>query len=129
MGTYPNCYRAPVVYQQPVVAYAATPYVSLSQVPYTGLDLGFWGTIAYWGAMIIFALVVAYLLAIKRVQNTIALKFKNFLFGTTETEEVVVTTHAPAQVQVVHTAPVVSESSEDVIDSFIMSQINRPRHA
>lgn len=130
-GTYPNCYRQnqPIVYQAPIAYTASTPYVSLSQVPYTGLDLGFWGTIAYWGAMIAFALVVAYLIAIKRVQNVIALKLKNFLFGTTEeAEEVVVTTHAPA-VQVAYSAPVATQSSEDVIDSFIMSQVNRPRRA
>ncbi len=127
-GTYPNCYinRTPVVYQQPI-AYAATPYVSLSQVPYTGLDLGFWGTIAYWGAFVLFALVVAYLVAIKRVQNTIALKLKHFLFGTAdESEEVVVTTSAPATVRQVAYATA-AQSSEDVIDSFILSQVNRRR--
>ena len=135
-GTYPNCYRnqQPVVYQQAPIAYnTATPYVSLSQVPYTGLDLGFWGTIAYWGAMILFALVVAYLIAIKRVQNSIARYMKNFLFGTTEVhEETVVTAHAEAHAPVAHAAAHVApaqESSEDVIDSFILSQISRPRHA
>jgi hypothetical protein len=138
-GTYPNCYinqpvyTPPVVYQAPVAYNAATPYITLSQVPYTGLDLGFWGTIAYWGFMIGFALVVAYLIAIKRVQNSIARSIKYFLFGSIElttsgtasedeSEAVVVTTPA-----VQNNLP--AQTSEDTIDSFILSQINRPRHA
>ncbi len=134
-GTYPNCYlnyQQPIVYQQPRIAYAATPYVSLSQVPYTGLDLGFWGTIAYWGAFVLFALFVAYLIAIKRVQNSIALKLKHFLFGTPHAEyveESAAALHAtPAQARSVEFVAA-AQSSEDVIDSFIMSQINRPRRA
>ena len=125
-GTYPNCYyNQPQVYQQPV-AYRSTPYVSLSQVPYTGLDLGFWGSIAYWGAFVLFALFAAYLIAIKRVQNTIALYLKAVLFGTDETEEEVA---APVATPVAHaTAPAVVNNG-DMIDSFIMSQINRARRA
>lgn len=129
-GTYPNCYlnQQPIVYQTPVAYNTATPYVTLTQVPYTGLDLGFWGSIAYWGAMVLFALVVAYLVAIARVQNVIALKLKHFLFGTADTEDETAVVVAPAQVAQVTFAPV-AQSSEDVIDSFIMSQVNRPRHA
>jgi len=129
-GTYPNCYL-----NQPVVYNTATPYVSLTQVPYTGLDLGFWGTIAYWGAMVLFALVVAYLIAIKRVQNIIALRLKYFLFGSTELtasgtdEDEVVVVHAPAQVMHVAYATPTAQTSEDIIDNFILSQINRPRRA
>jgi hypothetical protein len=49
-------YVAPVVtYQNP------TPYVSLSQIPYTGLDLGVMGNIAYWFSMVTFAGAAAYL--------------------------------------------------------------------
>jgi hypothetical protein len=127
-GTYPNCYaNQQVVYQAPVAYTTATPYVSLTQVPYTGLDLGFWGTIAYWGAMVLFALVAAYLIVIKRVQNVLALRLKYFLFGTAnvgESEEAVVA-HAPVAHKVYATAP----ASEDIVDNFILSQINRPRHA
>ncbi|HUD03031.1 MAG TPA: hypothetical protein VMR46_03415 [Candidatus Paceibacterota bacterium] len=121
-GTYPNCYL-----NQPVVYNTATPYVSLTQVPYTGLDLGFWGTVSYWGAMVLFALVVAYLIVIKRVQNVIALRLKYFLFGTTGTEEheEVVVAHAPVVSKVYATVP----TNEDIVDSFILSQINRPRRA
>ncbi len=36
-------------------------YLYLSQIPYTGLDLGPVGTIVYWAALIVFALVLAYL--------------------------------------------------------------------
>jgi hypothetical protein len=137
-GTYPNCYLPQPVYSQPVVyqpqpiAYNPTPYVSLSQVPYTGLDLGFWGSIAYWGAFVLFALFAAYLIAIKRVQNTIANSMKAFLFGSeiTADEEVA----APAAEVQVEAAPVAVQVAEvqtngDMIDSFIMSQVNRARTA
>jgi len=118
-GTYPNCYRQ----MAQVVAYGSAPYVSLSQVPYTGLDLGFWGTIAYWGFMVAFALFAAYLIAVKRVQNSIANWLKEFLFGTDEVA-------APAQRQTsfstVVTAPAApAPHNSDAIDPFILSQINR----
>ncbi len=119
---------APVVYQAPVAYNAATPYVTLTQVPYTGLDLGFWGTIAYWGFMIGFALVVAYLIAIKRVQNGIAKSLKHFLFGSTDGDDKG-TLMLVRQASVVVTAPAHAQTSEDIIDSFILSQINRPRRA
>jgi len=125
--TYPTQqYRQPIpVYQQPPMAYNNTPYVSLSQVPYTGLDLGFWGSIVYWGAFILFALFAAYLIAIKRVQNNIANYLKSVLFGSDEevleTSDVVTAPAAPA--------PAPEATQGDVIDSFIMSQINRARHA
>ncbi len=71
---------------------------------------------------------VAYLVAIKRVQNVIALKLKNFLFGSNESEDeaLVVTTSAPANAKVAYAK---AQTSEDVIDSFILSQVNRPRRA
>ncbi len=126
-GTYPNCYRqAPVA--QPVVYSSATPYIALSQTPYTGLELGFWGSIAYWGFMVAFALFAAYLIAIKRVQNNVANYLKSVLFGTDD-EEV----EAPATDETTDAAPahvaVSTQTNGDQIDSFIMSQINRARHA
>ncbi len=49
-------YVAPVVtYQNP------TPYVSLSQIPYTGLELGALGNALYWLTMVGFAAAAAYL--------------------------------------------------------------------
>ena len=87
--------------------------------------------------MVLFALVVAYLIVIKRIQNTIALRLKYFLFGTTElttggttgteeNDEEAVVAHAPVASNVFATAPA---NSEDIVDSFIFSQINRPRRA
>jgi hypothetical protein len=123
-GTYPNCYRqAPVA--QPVVYSSATPYIALSQTPYTGLELGFWGSIAYWGFMVVFALFAAYLIAIKRVQNTVANYLKSVLFGTDDEEVEAPTTDETPEAP----AFVAAATKGDEIDSFIMSQINRARHA
>src|SRR6185369_3712323 len=63
------------------VAYNQTPYIALSAVPYTGLDLGFWGTIAYWGFLVLWCLVAAYLVVVKKVQNRILRSLNSFLFG------------------------------------------------
>jgi hypothetical protein len=38
-----------------------TPYVSLTQIPYTGFDFGPFGNAMYWAGMIVFALAGAYL--------------------------------------------------------------------
>jgi hypothetical protein len=87
--------QPPVVYNNPPIVYnnppvynprPATPYITLSQVPYTGLDLGFWGTIAYWGFLIFWCLVIAYLVVVKKVQNRIAQSVKDFLLGEDEAE-------------------------------------------
>jgi hypothetical protein len=123
-GNYPNCYRNTPVYTQPaqpVVYTSATPYIDLAQAPYTGLELGFWGTVAYWGFMIAFALFAAYLIAVKRVQNVIVAKLSNFLFGSDD--EVVVAQPTPAFAGVSST----KVQSTDAIDDFILSQINRVR--
>lgn len=145
-GTYPNCYHQvynqppvyqnpPIVYQHPPIAYNnPTPYVSLSAVPYTGLDLGFWGTIAYWGFLILWCLVAAYLVVVKKVQNRIFRSLSNFLFGnyaashtTALTLEGVrsVASDSAQHVSAPVAAPVVSQV--DAIDDFILSQINRAR--
>ena len=39
----------------------AAPYVALSQIPYTGLDLGTFGNALYWAGLLSFALASAYL--------------------------------------------------------------------
>ncbi len=36
------------------------PYVSLSAIPYTGVDLGVFGSLAYWAALMLFAAAAAY---------------------------------------------------------------------
>jgi hypothetical protein len=49
-------------YVAPVVTYNnPTPYVSLSQIPYTGLELGTLGNVMYWLSMVTFAGAAAYL--------------------------------------------------------------------
>lgn len=77
---YEYDYRNPVVYNPPVY-YNPTPYVTLSQVPYTGLELGFWGTIAYWSFLVVWCLIAAYLIAVKKVHTRIAARIKTILFG------------------------------------------------
>lgn len=127
-GTYPNCYHQtytqPPVYQNPPIAYNQTPYIALSAVPYTGLDLGFWGTIAYWGFLILWCLVAAYLIVVKKVQNRILRSLNTFLFGDSATS----VSHAVASMPVA-AAPVPAPSIKqiDAIDDFILSQINRVR--
>jgi hypothetical protein len=73
-----NYYPQQVAYQQPVVYQTQQYYpaqVTLSQVPYTGLDLGFWGTLAYWGFIWLWVFAAAYLVVVKGVLN----RFKNWL--------------------------------------------------
>lgn len=41
--------------------YVATPYVSLTQIPYTGFDFGTFGNAMYWAGLIVFAIGAAYL--------------------------------------------------------------------
>lgn len=110
---YPNY---PTVYPQPV----RQPYVSLNQVPYTGLDLGPVGTVLYWSFLVFWCLVAAYLIVYKRVQTKLVAGLNSFLFGA----PAAVGTHAkvvmPAKA---HVAKAVK--NEDAIDPFIASQIAR----
>src|SRR3989344_4730142 len=50
----------PVTPQFPVI-YPPQPHISLSQIPYTGFDLGPWGNAMYWVALVMFAGSGAYL--------------------------------------------------------------------
>ncbi|MDE1924589.1 MAG: hypothetical protein KGH79_00185 [Patescibacteria group bacterium] len=149
-----GCIGYPVCPQP--IAYNSTPYVSLSAVPYTGLDLGFWGTIAYWGFLILWCLAAAYLIVVKRVQNRIFRAMKNFLFGNAsanlasrspsvaDSVGVRVQQGSPSQAALdinalaqqiaailnpsaVQVSAPIQSTQEDVIDDFILSQINRPR--
>jgi hypothetical protein len=54
-----------VILPQAPVAQVASVY--LSQIPYTGLDLGPVGTVVYWATLIIFCLGVAYLIIFKLI--------------------------------------------------------------
>jgi hypothetical protein len=109
-------YTAPLAYG----GGPAAPYVSLSAVPYTGLDLGFWGTVAYWGFLILWCLGAAYLIVVKRVHNTLSAK----LFGTKKAEAhpmpVAHVAHAPAA----KAAPVATSQFGN-IDPFIASQLTK----
>jgi hypothetical protein len=119
---YAPCYRAPI-------AYNTTPYVALSAVPYTGLELGFWGTILYWGFLVLWCLVAAYLIVVKKVQNRVLSALNRFLFGESLTPAVAGHAHAPVASTTVYSAPLagqaVATSTNDAIDDFIMSQINK----
>ncbi len=109
-----NCFynAAPV---QPI-----QPYVTLAAVPYTGLDLGPVGTALYWGFLVLWCLIAAYLIAVKKVQNKIAAWFTSDASHTTT----VVAHTAPA----VHVAPAQFHSIQfDGIDPFIQAQINRTK--
>lgn len=113
---YAPCYH-PIAYNQ-------TPYISLSQVPYTGLELGFWGTILYWGFLVLWCLIAAYLIVVKKVQNRVLRSLNSFLFGDSVSHTVA---QKPVALPQSYSAPVVPQV--DAIDPFIVSQINRTRRA
>jgi hypothetical protein len=111
-----NCYSysAPITF--PV---NTTPYITLSQAPYTGLDLGPFGEVLYWTFLVLWCLGAAYLVVVKRVQNKLVGFLNGFLFGGTA-KTVAHSAHAP-QAHAAAPAPLV----EDGIDPFIKSQIKR----
>ncbi len=118
----------PTYYSQPatpVYRNSNTPYITLSQVPYTGLELGPIGQVIYWSFLVLFSLFGAYLIVVKRAHTAVARGLKSALFGSDEhttgahevveqhTHEEVIETPAPA--------------NTDTTDEFILSQINRAR--
>lgn len=109
------------------ITYNAQPYVTLASVPYTGLELGPVGTALYWGFLVLWCLIAAYLIAVKKVQNTLVAWFagSNKNSHSTHTASTP-TTHAhtsqAAPRKTVASAPA---SQFDGIDPFIQSQINR----
>lgn len=114
-----------IAYTQP-----ATPYVSLSTVPYTGLDLGPVGAVIYWSLLILMCLVAAYLVAVRRVQNDIARSVKNFLFGSSEVAVVHTAEPTHKASEPIHIAPAAPRKAAPVghfagADEFILSQIHR----
>jgi hypothetical protein len=112
------CYQTyiqPPVYQQPV-----QPYVTLSSVPYTGLELGPVGTALYWGFLVLWCLFAAYMIAVKRVQNTFVAWLTGGKKAHAHTAHVAHAVHAPAH-KVEHKAAV----QHSGIDPFIASQIGR----
>ena len=120
-GTYPNCYKYnPVVYNTPT-----TPYVTLSQVPYTGLELGPVGTALYWGFLILWCFLIAYLLVVKRVQTSIYRSLNTFLFGSPVAKQSVRSAEMTAPT-FSKSEPAVAETTSGV-DPFIAAQISRAR--
>ncbi len=134
--TYTPTYNPPVVYQQPYpvcntcgcpgyqACYrpAPQPYVTLAAVPYTGLELGTTGTILYWGFLVLWCLLAAYLIAVKKVQNNIAAWFT----GSKKVSTPVATVHsAPQHETVVIKTTAHVEPQFAGIDPFIASQIAR----
>ncbi len=133
-----NCYATVVVSgttQAPVGS------ISLSQVPYTGLDLGPIGTIIYWLTLLIICALVAYALVVKRIQDSFLMNVRIVLFGHPEKASHPV--YKKAQMNAIKAEPASTagaptttvggvelptasaSSSEDKTDDFIMSQITR----
>ena len=104
---YKHTYR-PIAYN--------TPYVSLSAAPYTGLELGPVGTAIYWGFIVLWSLVAAYLIVVKRVQNKVFRSLNSFLFGDNEV--------APTKVAFAGTPVAMKQTTQD---DFILNQIARVR--
>ncbi len=99
-----------------VPTYNTQPYVTLAAVPYTGLDLGPWGTALYWGFLVLWCLLAAYLVVVKKIQNKIAAWFVG-------TEPKTLEQKSEVKTFVKHnSAPLFAG-----IDSFILSQINRAK--
>jgi len=105
-GGSTNCYATVVVNGATIVngttvVSSITPYITLSQVPYTGLDLGPIGTAVYWIGLVLICAILAYLIAVKRVQNSSLTWLRVKLLGDPD-----IATH-PAYV-------IVSEGTRDV---------------
>ena len=132
---YPPVYTPPVyipstpvrpVYQQPI-----QPYVTLAAVPYTGLEMGPVATALYWGFLVLWCLIVAYLVAVKKVQNNIVAWFAG-----TEPKILEQKSGLPASGGLAETGDsrtfvrefsVKSAPQFAGIDPFIQSQINRAK--
>lgn len=126
----------------PPVYTGGTPYVTLSAVPYTGLDLGPVGTVLYWAFLVLWCFVAAYLIVVKRVQISVYRYLKSVLFGdktvkvtmssgatidaiAKEVDNILAFAHKEHQT----THPAVVSHNTDPVDEFILSQVSRPRHA
>lgn len=109
------------------ITYNAQPYVTLASVPYTGLELGPVGTALYWGFLVLWCLIAAYLIAVKKIQNTIVAWFAGSKTTSHTTQAASThTTNASATHRVASkSAPVVETNQFDGIDPFIQSQISR----
>lgn len=119
---YPPTYNQPTYYpaqQQRPIAYNNTPYVTLAAVPYTGLELGPVGTALYWGFLVLWCLIAAYLIVVKKIQNKIAAWFT----GSTASHTAPVAQAPIARAS--YAAPAAVRLAG--IDPFIQAQINRAK--
>jgi len=125
-------YQQPVAQQvyQPyypqVPSQPRAPYVTLSAVPYTGLELGPVGTMLYWSFLVLWCLAAAYLIVVKRVQVKLMSWLNGMLFSSTAVAATATHTVSrnTASVAKAKAAPRAEENS-DAIDSFILSQVSR----
>lgn len=116
----------PYTYAQPQTPFYYNPRpasVSLSQVPYTGLDLGTWGTMLYWLFLIAWCAFGAYLIVVKRVQNKVVDSFSSLVAGkaSTSSHGIAQPAHASHTASHAH-AP---KKETDYTDDFVLAQIAR----
>ena len=126
-----------------IPSYPTTPYVTLSQVPYTGLDLGPVDTALYWGFLVLWCLFAAYIITVKKAHVKVANSMKNFLFGTSSPAPIAPVAQTSSDLEVIvntvrailegssskttHTAVSSPVKTTDAVDDFVMSQVNRVR--
>jgi hypothetical protein len=113
----------------------AQPYISLSEAPYTGLDLGPWGTAVYWTFLVAWCAFAAYLIAVKRVQNKLVDYVMSSLYGTPTlamhgASSGYATSHSAnlwnvTEPETEPEEPETPADSEDKTDNFVLSQVWR----
>jgi len=96
------------------------PYVTLSQIPYTGLDLGPIGTALYWSFLVLWTLFMAYLIVYKRVQAKLVDGLNKFFFAGPKQAE-----PSRGNGEAKSVKETFANGSMQGIDPFIASQINR----
>jgi hypothetical protein len=100
------------------------PYITLSAVPYTGLDMSPEMAALYWAFVVVWCLVAAYLIAVKKAHYAVARSLKSFLFGA-GTTPVEVTMSTPAVAHAGAHASSHNHNHGDETDEFVLSQIHR----
>ena len=148
-GQVVHCSTGVGIAGYPVVG-ATDGNITLSQVPYKGLDLGPVGTALYWSFLVLWCLLAAYLIVVKRVQVRFMQWFARVLVGTHTMAHGKAPVHTPAAVspeglfsqhdlkalaqmilnsvdapKSVPHAP--AARTTDATDDFILSQVNRAR--
>ncbi|MDE2212934.1 MAG: hypothetical protein KGJ34_00120 [Patescibacteria group bacterium] len=100
------------------------PYVTLSQVPYTGLDLGPTGTALYWLFLVLWCAIAAYFIAVKKIHIRIINWSRGFFLGDADTvaHPAYQGAHSSAaKHSLAHTV----QSGVDTVDNFILAQVHR----